>query len=385
MSILDSWWREPALLVAGYLSVNAPDSAQKYLLRLAGADEPAEQGRPILPADVQLAAAEVAGTAALEWPAVPQPLKNRLAQRLADLFETPDLLNQVKPGYRATIGNMLARLGDPRPGIVDLDTMLFCYVPPGPFMMGEDDDLHQNDSLHYGYWLARYPVTVAQFTTFVEEAGFQVSDPDSLRGLANHPVVNVTWRKALAFCTWLTGQWQQQGYLPGGWRVTLPSEAEWEKAARGGLEYLQQGIIKPINEIRQWQPAPAMQTNPLPQRRYPWGKEIETGRANYDQTGIGDTSAMGCFPGGASPYGCLDMSGNVWGWTRSHYQDYPYDSKGGREDLEGEGAQVVRGGAFYFASQIVRCAIRNGINPNYRNWFQGFRICCVVSPFTSGL
>ncbi|RPJ56630.1 MAG: hypothetical protein EHM12_10100 [Dehalococcoidia bacterium] len=243
----------------------------------------------------------------------------------------------------------------------------------------------------YGYWLARYPVTVAQFAVFVEASGYSLRDRDSLQGLTNHPVVSVTWREALAFCDWLTGQWRQQDLLPEDWRVTLPGEAEWEKAARGGLEISQQSLIRSINDIEPWQPSPARQANPLPQRRYPWGDKLDPQRVNFDKTGIGATSALGCFPDGASPYGCQDMSGNVWEWTRSLWGEkgdvpdfkYPYEPADGREDLEASDSvlRALRGGAFYSSELSVRCAFRRGFGPDY--WFNssGFRV--VVSPFFS--
>jgi len=182
-------------------------------------------------------------------------------------------------------------------------------------------------------------------------------------------------------------------------QVRLPSEAEWEKAARGGIEIPVVGASLALARVGTGaslalaqvgagaSPAPTVR-NPNPQRRYPWGDEPDPNRANYDETGIGRTSAVGCFPGGASPYGCLDMAGNVFEWTASLWGRgwpepefrYPYTLTDGRENLEAGDAllRVVRGGSFYGNRNAARCASR------YRNipgsaWHDlGFRL--VLSP-----
>ena len=115
--------------------------------------------------------------------------------------------------------------------------------------------------------------------------------------------------------------------------------------------------------------------------------ELDPAHANYADTGIGATSAVGCFPYGASPERVLDMSGNVWEWTQSLWGKdlqtpdfkYPYRTDDGRENLAAhyDITRVVRGGAFYLNARYVRCAVRLWYNPSSCNRNCGFRVVCV--------
>jgi formylglycine-generating enzyme required for sulfatase activity len=216
------------------------------------------------------------------------------------------------------------------------------------------------------YYMACYPVTVAQFQAFVDATAYPWEYKDR-QGPPNHPVVYVSWHDARAYCAWLTERlrtWEETPALlrtllgNKHWYVTLPSEAEWEKAARG-----------------------------TDGRHYPWGNEPDPNRANYDETGIDTTSTVGCFPGGASqPYGVEELSGNVWEWTRSLWgQDwdkpmftYPYRPDDGREDLNAPEnmLRVLRGGSFLDSQRAVRCAYRFRDGARFFGYI-GFRLVVV--------
>lgn len=301
------------------------------------------------------------------------------------------LTSELSPPERAEAGIALARLGDPREYVLSLEHMEFCFVPKGPFYMGSPmtdemaDHYEKTDDLirqmEYDFWISRFPITNAQFKTFVEAGGYdemefwaeakaakvwrdgavqdffdkerrtQPYDFGTPFNLSNHAVVGVTWYEALAFARWLKKKYLAKGWIDESMEIMLPSEAEWEKAARGGMHIPdpKKKIIRPIHDLSNV--VFELQENALPQRRYPWGNDADSDRANYDDSGIDKTSAAGCFAQGASPYGCEEMSGNVWEWTRSLWRDYPYvDRKEERKKREDLGAsldagRVLRGGA----------------------------------------
>lgn len=266
---------------------------------------------------------------------------------------------------RAAIGSALAEIGDPRFNpeyfyLPDEPLHGFIHIPAGRFMMGSDpkkdtnahkDELPQHAVNLDEYYIARYPVTVAQFKVCVEASGITIFD--ALSGLPNHPMVNVAWFHAIAYCDWLTAQLPTLPGLPPdlrqGWQVTLPSEAEWERAARG-----------------------------TDGRIYPWGDEFDPDKANTRESGIGGTSAVGCFPRGASPEGLLDVSGNVLEWTRSHYENYPFqllENEREKYDLLTAGPddwpRAMRGGSWRYDD---RCASRFYNKPANGNDMIGFRV-----------
>jgi len=221
-------------------------------------------------------------------------------------------------------------------------------VPAGEFLMGSDkgkdpdadDDEQPQHRLRLGeYWIGKYPVTNAQYKAFVDATGY--APPEHWEGgqipagKENHPVVHVSWYEAVAFCEWAG--------------LRLPTEAEWEKAARG-----------------------------TDGRTYPWGNQApDKQRCNFNRN-IGDTTRVGQYPAGTSPYGCLDMAGNVWEWTSSMNRSYPYRADDGRENLEVARDRIVRGGSWDDNQRLVRAADRSRNFPENKSDLVGFR--CALSP-----
>jgi formylglycine-generating enzyme required for sulfatase activity len=295
----------------------------------------------------------------------------QVRERLAALLTG----GHLSPRERAEAGRALGALEDPRPGtgvrdgVPDID---WVGVAPGPFQMGsikaQDPDAYKDELPQFPciligepYRISRYPVTVAQYGEFMAaggysesrywtEAGWAWRQKREIQGPAaygppfetpNHPRVGVSWYEAAAYCLWLSEKLDT--------KVELPSEAQWERAARH-----------------------------TDGRIYPWGNEFDPARCNMEDAGIGSTSAVGIFPSGAAESGAMDMSGNVLEWCRTEYRkNYEdYEAKV-RDDLEGESARVLRGGAFFNDRRFVRCAYRNWFGPNNRFVNIGFR---VVSP-----
>jgi formylglycine-generating enzyme required for sulfatase activity len=242
-------------------------------------------------------------------------------------------------------------------------------IPAGEFLMGSDPrknkdtrDREQPQHTLYlpDYYIARTPVTNAQFARFVEadgyrrrefwtEVGWKEKEKEGWTqprywtkrkwNRPDWPVVGISWYEAMAYARWLG--------------CTLPSEAEWEKAARG-----------------------------TDGRIYPWGNEFDKRRCNTGKV-FGGTTPVGKYgPQGNSPYGCMDMAGNTWEWTRSVDKSYPYDPGDGREDLEDRATRVLRGGSFYNDARLARSASRSPLAPYGRDWGYGVRVGVVAAPFS---
>ncbi|MCP5085584.1 MAG: SUMF1/EgtB/PvdO family nonheme iron enzyme [Rhodobacteraceae bacterium] len=314
-----------------------------------------------------------------------RPKVNRIRDWLLAILTEQQPPNTPFPAVeRALAGNILAVLSDPRPDVRlpedGLPEIAWCDVPAGSFLMGSDPEKDEDSriweeeqpqhTVHLSaYQISRYPVTNAQYQAFVEDGGYterwqkcwdpegwewkekeNISAPESYGGefdLPNHPVVGVSWYEAVAFCNWLTQRLREQGELLDGHSIRLPTEAEWGKAARGNDG-----------------------------RVYPWGDEIIPELANYNDTGLGATSTVGCFPRGKSSYGCEEMAGNVWEWCLDWY-DENYYSDSPKENPQGPESgsfRVIRGGIWGDDARNCRSAFRFSVGPGSRGFFIGFRL-----------
>ncbi|MEQ1512619.1 MAG: SUMF1/EgtB/PvdO family nonheme iron enzyme [Lysobacteraceae bacterium] len=288
---------------------------------------------------------------------------------------------------RALAGRSLGMLGDPRPEVMTVDGMQFCWVPAGPFWMGDNNGehckpMHQVDLPEF--WISRYPVTVAQWHLYITETGYKTDNAESLQGLQNAPVTSISLREVLGFCRWLASRWAHQ--IPKGLQLMLPSEAEWEKAARGGIRVPEFPTVASAIDIST---AVLQQqvNNPLSQRAYPWGDEFDAESMNT-QGIIGNTSALGMYPNSRSPCGGEEFAGNVWEWTRSLWGvdplrptfKYPYQKKAmARENLRAKTNmnRVIRGGSWDSRRYKVLCTNRaSGANDGLSDL--GFRIVLKV-------
>jgi formylglycine-generating enzyme required for sulfatase activity/energy-coupling factor transporter ATP-binding protein EcfA2 len=361
----DPFWREVILLEAGYLSTKNQAKTTQLITAIADArQEPEPFHNLVLAAECMR---DVGPTR------VEADLTSRLTQRLQQELERP-----IRPGLlgmieRLTVGKaVLTRRIAAATALSRIQTGNFAAsspywsppygepvwvtIPAGEFSLGSDPGDQMADDNEKPaqrlvlpeFQIARTPITNAQYLLYLQATSARPpvhwEDGQPPKDQLNHPVVNVDWSDAYAYCQWLSGV--------TGKPIGLPSEAEWEKASRGDWD----------------------------RRIYPWGDAFDATSCNNRELGLGHTTPVGIFPAGASPYGCLDMAGNVWEWTESVYEPYPYPTdEAGRaqrehHDAGQETGRVFRGGAFDLNRRYVRCACRSGAAPGYRGGYDGYRV-----------
>ena len=445
----DRWWDETLLLTVGHLITEDPPRANDLLTFVRDLDDPAEAPHYNATFVARALADVPVGLLGNVWE-VKEHTARDLAAAISCVAPAFDPPARLEAGVAlGTLGDPRPGTGavQSAPDQAPLPDIVWAPVPAGPFVMGSTDEeverwkawvqqkveegpysaesLSQEEMLELlwawlegergqheldlpAFLIARYPVTNAQYRCFVEAGGYddpawwggeessawvwrqgqprldwqRTDRPDYWHAPrfngSNQPVVGVTWYEATAFCRWLAerlratnGEWRiwrdgkpetyslKGRHLPSETPIVrLPTEAEWEKAMRG-----------------------------LDGRTWPWGNEWDAARANTRESGLGQTSPVGIFPGGHSPYEVADAVGNVWEWTSSLWGTdwrqpdfgYPYQPDDGREDTSpgDEVARVVRGGSWFDSQNFARCADRYWGFPSFSDVDYGFRC---VSP-----
>jgi predicted MPP superfamily phosphohydrolase/energy-coupling factor transporter ATP-binding protein EcfA2 len=316
------WWEEAIELYIGLLSMEHKKVANDIVAKALNTDDAVPFGRWRLACRSLLDIHEKRREAGVE---------SLARQRLIEIIDTGS-----EPRALADTGETLGWLGDPR------ELKNFVAIEGGDYDL-EKLDTHTIESFEIG----RYPVTNAWFAEFLDAGGYEAESLWSSEGqkwlrnnepkqpefwderrwkCPNAPVVGVCWYEADAFCRWLTGD-RKDGHT-----YFLPSEIQWQAAAAG-----------------------------RDKREYPWGEKITPGHCNYDDTEIGNTTAVGIFKIGDTPDGVADLAGNVWEWTDSWYDD-------------DEDAKVLGGGSWVNSARDCRCAARSYFYlPDDRDFYFGFR------------
>jgi formylglycine-generating enzyme required for sulfatase activity len=386
----DDRWREPILLGMG---LTRPSDLHSILADLIDREEN-DQLKPIERWYRDLILAAEIG-ADRDWdylrtrPMVKvdrlqRDLRRGLVELLGDKAQPLPVAERVRAGF------LLGDIGDPRfPVTLDAwreevarrnelfgqPESYWCYVRPGTYCIGgwQKNEVITDLALP-GFWIARFPITVAQFAPFVQ-AGYALdvhrwwtlhgrrwkrqrirTQPwlwdDSAYTCPNQPVIGVTWYEAMAFCAWLNDQ--LAGALSPGHVVRLPTEAEWETAAA----YDSVGNRHP----------------------YPWGALASTPELVISvESKLGRPAPIGSCPAGVAACGALDMVGNMWEWVASRYRAYPADSGRHVDDFTMDDRNVpLRGGSYDSNSISVRCGLRGWNSPDEYDPYNGFRI--VIAP-----
>ncbi|MBS1968423.1 MAG: SUMF1/EgtB/PvdO family nonheme iron enzyme [Chloroflexi bacterium SZAS-1] len=355
----DDRWREPILLGLGAVQPSNPWLIESVLRRLIGGTgkEAARWQRDLIFATEigQDRDWKVLAEQGVDVPGLQADLRAGLVALLNDDSQPLPVAERVRAGF------LLGNLGDPRFPITLEDwrrelakvragntSGYFCRVEAGTYIIGSadgDPDARDEEKPQHTvtfdapFWIARYPMTNVQWQEWVMQtngkASYYASDTDLNH--PNQPVVGIDWDMGNTFCAWLSQGTREE--------VHLPTEQEWEAAARG-----------------------------MYARRYSWGDEWQDDRAateeDRDRRGWQWSVPVGCYPAGAAPCGALDMAGNVWEWTTTTWRSYP----GAKEPFTDEERVVLRGGDYINIRTNVRCGARGWDSPHYWILNYGFRI-----------
>ncbi len=344
----NNWWREVILLEAGYLSSQGQERTSRLIQAIV------ELKEEVAPYHNLVLAAECVRDVGASR--VKSGLEQEIQQRLrVDIELDPQQEIQSRSGWKnlwgaiqfnekAIVKELIERKSIAIQALVRSGAGYWSLpygepewvdIAAGPFWMGEGEACRQLET--EAYKIAKVPVTEAQYQLFVKATNYSPpshwEDGQPPKGKESHPVVRVSWDDAQAYSQWLSQVTYQE--------IRLPSEKEWEKAARGNKD----------------------------KRAYPWGMKFDALKCNTLELKLGDTTPVGVFQNGASPYNCLDMSGNVLEWCLDWY------------DEKEQTFRVLRGGSFNVDGDFVRCSFRSGSPPGGSYYFIGFRVV-LVSPIS---
>jgi formylglycine-generating enzyme required for sulfatase activity len=396
--LADRWWREVVQLAPAYKALNSISDARRLLANLAA--HAREQAQPE-------SLASAFGTIARALLDLQEYKVDRLEETANEI--KPDFLRVLndptqpgEPRVRAEIAECVGQFGDSR---LTNETR-WVEIPEGEYwrcfsleeglpFQGAESWIQVSE-----FRIQRWPVTVAEYRIFIDHGGYarrqwwddagwewlqgeSVRFPDrwewQIDKAGNYPVVGLSWWEACAYCRWYSAM---MNGLPAGWLVRLPTEAEWEKAARGG-KILADGAV-----------------NESPKREYPWVGDWQESHANSGEGDwLGTVTPVGCFPKGSGPYGAWDQAGNVWEWCLDWHDPQAHsrpekvdpvvnDSKGvprvfvvnNRGEKVLAPCRVTKGGSWTTDSARARVSFRNRLEPSKRFDDQGFRCAAVRTP-----
>jgi iron(II)-dependent oxidoreductase len=337
-------WGAPVRIAAGRIAGRNGSALDSFLSALLGHAVPGADEQAVVTAAAILASLP-AGRVDLAVQAAVQAGLVRIVEH-----------GRLSTASRRDAGRALAREGDPR----DLEALL--PVAGGAFTMGSG--AHPNSAPAHAvtleaFWIGRYPVVNGLYRQFIEATGRVWRSRDGLLAeRANSPAVDLSWHDARACCEWLTIRWRAVGRIGAEQVVRLPTEAEWERAARGVR--VEDGLV------------------------FPWPGAWQPDHENSEEAGFNDTCAVGLFPLGRSPEGCDDMAGQVWEWTSTLWGTnmatpdfkYPYAPRDGRENsaAPADVRRVLRGACFLSPQEKANCVYRGSLEPDGFWRGNGFRV-----------
>jgi formylglycine-generating enzyme required for sulfatase activity/predicted MPP superfamily phosphohydrolase len=345
------WWEETILLYTGFMSLDRKRESNAIIGIILAASEAHKRNKNRLRLQFLAGKALCDLQSAKREPRTVSLVRDKMSRLIVSKINVKD---------RLQAGILLGGLGDPR---INIQEPPMIEIPAGEFTRGSNEhDSEKPVRKIYldAFEIGKYPVTNHEFKAFVDEKGYDNQElwtPESWQWRKeknifeprfwhdrkwngpNFPVVGVSWYEAFAYAAWLSRK--------TGDSYCLPTEAQWEKAARGSDGFL-----------------------------YPWGEEWQADHCNSDECDLDRTSPVGIFPAGESPYGCLDMAGNVWEWCADWYgEDYYKESPDSNPCGPGDGSnRVYRGGSWGYSRQLCRGASRGWGHPVNRGRDLGFRL-----------